>query len=191
MALAVWYRVASVRPQRAQRIIRGWQSMADTEKTDDAAGEAAAAPNGRKKLAMIAGALLLLLAVGGGAWFVLLRGHGEDGHAEAVAAVVKPPNFVEVPDILVNLAGSPGERVQYLKAKIVLEVKDEKLAEQIKPTMPRVTDLFQTYMRELRPADLNGSIGMFRMKEELTRRVNLAVAPAQVTAVLFKEVVIQ
>ena len=99
--------------------------------------------------------------------------------------------FGDVPDMLVNLVGAPGERVQYLKLKLVLEVKEEKQVEAIKPALPRVTDLFQTYMRELRPSDLNGSAGLFRLKEELTKRVNLALAPNQVNAVLFKEVVIQ
>ncbi len=75
--------------------------------------------------------------------------------------------------------------------KVVLEVKDTPLVTQIQPTMPRVTDLFQTYLRELRPGDLNGSIGLFRLKEELTRRVNAAISPSQVNAVLFKEIVIQ
>ena len=93
--------------------------------------------------------------------------------------------------MLVNLAGLPGERMQYLKLKVVLEVKEEKQVELIKPSLPRVTDLFQGYMRELRPADLNGSAGLFRLKEELTRRVNAATAPGQVTAVLFKEIVVQ
>ena len=110
-------------------------------------------------------------------------------HAEAQAS--KPPVFVDVPDMLVNLVGAPGERVQYLKVKVMLEVKEEKLVEVIKPSMPRVTDIFQTYLRELRPADINGSAGLFRLKEELTKRVNLAVAPTQVSAVLFKEIVVQ
>ena len=65
--------------------------------------------------------------------------------------------------------------MQYLKVKIVLEVKEEKQVETIKPSMPRVTDIFQTYLRELRPGDINGSAGLFRLKEELTRRVNAAV----------------
>ena len=51
--------------------------------------------------------------------------------------------------MLVNLVGAPGERVQYLKVKVVLEVKEEKQVEAIKPNMPRVTDIFQTYLREL------------------------------------------
>ncbi len=99
--------------------------------------------------------------------------------------------IVGVLAVLVNLTGSPGERVQYLRVKVVLELKEEKQVEDIKPTMPRVTDIFQTYLRELRPADLNGSAGLFRLKEELTRRVNNAVAPVKVSAVLFKEIVVQ
>ena len=108
-----------------------------------------------------------------------------------VTAAPKAPIFVDVPEVLVNLVGAPGERVQYLKMKVVLEVKEEKQVETIKPAMPRVSDIFQTYMRELRASDLSGSAGLFRLKEELTRRVNVAVAPNQVNAVLFKEIVIQ
>jgi len=98
---------------------------------------------------------------------------------------------MDVPEMLVNLVGAPGERVQYLKVKVVLEVKEEKQLEAIKPTLPRVTDLFQTYLRELRPSDINGSAGLFRLKEELTKRVNIALAPQQVSAVLFKEILVQ
>jgi flagellar FliL protein len=46
-------------------------------------------------------------------------------------------------------------------------------------------------MRELRSSDLTGSAGLFRLKEELTRRVNAAVSPNQVSAVLFKEIIVQ
>ncbi len=168
-------------------------AMADNEQADDAAeATEVAAPKGKLnlKLKLIIAAAALLLVVGGAStWFFFFRAHGEDMHAEAQAS--KPPVFVDVPDMLVNLVGLPGERVQYLKVKIVLEVKEEKQVEAIKPTMPRVTDIFQTYLRELRPADLNGSVGLFRLKEELTRRVNAAISPSQVNAVLFKEIVVQ
>jgi flagellar FliL protein len=163
--------------------------MADNDQEEGATQAPAAPTKSRKKLIVI-GAAVLLLAVGGGAgWFFFLRGHGEEARAETAAA--KPPIFLDVPEVLVNLVGAPGERIQYLKVKVVLEVREEKQVDVIKPTMPRVSDIFQTYMRELRPADLNGSAGLFRLKEELTRRVNVAVAPGQVNAVLFKEIVIQ
>lgn len=164
--------------------------MADNEQTEDgAAAEGASAPKSKRKLIIIAAAVLLLLGAGGGGWFFFFNHHGEEKHAEAPAP--KPPVFVDVPDILVNLAGLPGERVQYLKIKVVLEVKDEPLVEKIKPTMPRLMDIFQTYLRELRATDLAGSAGLFRLKEELTKRVNAVISPGQVNAVLFKEVVVQ
>ena len=144
---------------------------------------------GKLKLIIAAVGFLVVVGAGAGGWFFLMRGHGEERHAEAPPP--KPPSFVDLPDMLVNLVGAPGERVQYLKLKLVLEVKEEKQAEAIKPALPRVTDLFQTYLRELRPSDINGSAGLFRLKEELTKRVNNAVAPHQVSAVLFKEIVVQ
>jgi flagellar FliL protein len=157
--------------------------MADNEQAEGAAEATEAAPASKGKLKLIIAVVGLLVIFGGSAatWFFL--------HAEAPPA--KPPVFVDVPDILVNLAGLPGERMQYLKVKVVLEIKEEKQLEAIKPSMPRVTDIFQTYLRELRPADLNGSAGLFRLKEELTRRVNNVLSPNQVNAVLFKEIVVQ
>ena len=163
--------------------------MAENEETAAEASQAAA-PKGKLKF-MIAALAVLATAVVGATWFFFFRHHGEEMRTEAAAPPPKPPSYVEVPDMLVNLIGLPGERVQYLKVKIVLEVKEEKQVEAIKPTLPRVTDIFQTYLRELRPSDLSGSAGLFRLKEDLTRRVNAAVAPNQVSAVLFKEVVVQ
>src|SRR5205085_3138281 len=153
---------------------------------------AAPAAKGKPKLKMIiaaVGALVILGGVGAATWFFFFKHSGEEMHAEAPPA--KPPVYVDVPDLLVNLIGLPGERVQYLKVKVVLEVKEERQIEAIKPSMPRVTDIFQTYLRELRASDINGSAGLFRLKEELTRRVNTAVSPVQVNAVLFKEIVVQ
>jgi flagellar protein FliL len=164
--------------------------MADNDQAEAAAEAAeAGAPKGKLKLIIAVVGVLIILGGGAATWFFLFRHHDEEVHAEA--AVAKPPVFVDVPDMLVNLVGMPGERVQYLKVKVVLEVKEEKQVEAIKPTMPRVTDVFQTYLRELRPSDLNGSAGLFRLREELTKRVNVALAPNQVNAVLFKEIVIQ
>ncbi len=162
--------------------------MADDDQGEEGGAEGAA-PKSKRKLFMIGGAAVLVLLLAGGGWFFFMRGHAKEVHAAAPPP--KPPVFLDVPEVLVNLANAPGERIQYLKVKVVLEIKDQPLLAQITPTMPRVTDLFQTYMRELRPADLNGSVGLFRLKEELTRRVNAAISPSQVNAVLFKEIVIQ
>ncbi|MBC7580229.1 flagellar basal body-associated protein FliL [Tardiphaga sp.] len=161
--------------------------MADNDSEGvPSAGDSASAKGKFKLIAIAVG--ILLLAAGGGVYFFMFS-HPKEDHVEV--APPKLPSFIDVPEILVNLAGQPGERVQYLKAKVVLEVKDALQVPQITPAMPRITDMCQTYLRELRATDLNGSIGMFRLKEELTRRVNAAVAPNQVNAVLFKEILIQ
>ncbi|MGA3309117.1 MAG: flagellar basal body-associated protein FliL [Xanthobacteraceae bacterium] len=142
------------------------------------------------KLMLIAGAALLLVGAAGGGAYFFFAGHGK---AEAAAGgQTKPAVFLDMPDVLVNLSLSgSGERTQYLKVKVTLELPDQAMSAQIQPVMPRLMDAFQTYLRELRPTDLDGSAGLYRLKEELTRRVNAAIAPSRINAVLFKEIVVQ
>lgn len=138
------------------------------------------------KFLIIAGAAVLLLA-GAGGYFFFAR----PAEHKVETPAVKPVVFVDLPEILVNLSNPGADRTQYLKVKVVLELPEQKMIEQITPIMPRVMDAFQTYLRELRPSDLDGSAGLYRLKEELTRRVNVAIAPSRINAVLFKEIVVQ
>ena len=160
------------------------------EEADVAEGaEQTAAPKRKfslKMIAMIGGGVVLLAGVGYGGYAMLGHAH----HAEAAPAP-KPAVFVDMPEVLVNLNNAGSDRTQYLKVKVVLELPNEKLSEEIKPVMPRIMDTFQTYLRELRPTDLDGSAGLYRLKEELTKRVNIAIAPNKVNAVLFKEIIVQ
>ena len=171
------------------------QAKAEVEEEPDDEVEAPAAKPKFKlalpsrKVMIIAAAGLLVLAGGGTAGYMFFfKGHD---HAQAAKTDAKPATFVDLPDVLVNLANAGTDRTQYLKVKIVLELPDANQVAQIQPLMPRVMDAFQTYLRELRPTDLDGSAGLYRLKEELTRRVNAAVAPNRITAVLFKEIVVQ
>lgn len=161
--------------------------MADNEQTDEAEGDVPAS-GGKRKLIIIASAFLVLLGGAAGGYFLFFAKKAPEKIAE-----LPPPKalFVEMPDLLVNMSTAAGERTQYLKIKVVLEVKDQPLVAQIQPNIPRMVDIFQTYLREVRPSDLAGSAGMFRLKEELTRRVNSTIAPHQVSAVLFKEFLVQ
>jgi flagellar protein FliL len=145
-------------------------------------------PKLSRKLIIIAAAGLLVLGGGAGGYFFFLHKPAPEAPKQEAA---KPVFFVDLPDVLVNLSNNGSDRTQYLKVKIVLEVPDKSLVEQIKPLLPRVVDAFQTYLRELRPTDLDGSAGLYRLREELTRRVNLAIAPSHITAVLFKEIIVQ
>jgi flagellar protein FliL len=168
---------------------------ADEEEEPEATEETAESgegekPKGRfslKLILMMVGAVVVLGGGGTGAYLMF----GGSKETKPAVAVVKPPAFIDVPEVLVNLTNAGGERTQYLKVKIVLELPDSSMQPQVQTTMPRVMDAFQTYLRELRPSDLEGSAGLYRLKEELTRRVNVAVAPGRINAVLFKEIVVQ
>jgi flagellar protein FliL len=169
--------------------------MASKPKTTDAAAEDA--PSGEetkpkaglplKKIIIAAVGVVVLGGVAFGGYKFLFAKH----EVKEAAPTIKPAVFVDLPEVLVNLSNTGNDRTQYLKVKVVLELPDQLLMAQIQPVMPRVLDTFQTYLRELRPADLDGSSGLYRLKEELTRRVNAAIAPNKVTAVLFKEIVVQ
>jgi len=130
------------------------------------------------------GAALVLIAAGVGA-FMFLGGGREKKEVAAPKAI-----YHELPEIMVNLAVG-NDRPQFLRVRITLEVDDAQVIEALRPAMPRVLDTFQVHLRELRASDLDGSAGLFRLREELTRRVNHAIAPAKIRAVLFREVVVQ
>ncbi len=162
-------------------------AAAATEVEELPEGEPGKAKGGKKKLIFIAAALVVLLGGGGGYFYVQ-----KQKAAEAHASNRKRTMFVDLPDITTNLAQAPGaERPVYLRLRLAIEVEDHKMGEEIKPQMPRLVDNFQVFLRELRPADLEGSAGLYRLKEELVRRINAAVYPARIEAVLFKDVLVQ
>jgi flagellar FliL protein len=140
----------------------------------------------RKRLLAIGGAFAALLLCGGAAALFLWPSE----HAAQQHAVKPAPLFYPLPEITVNL--NAGEnRTRYLKMKVALEVEDRDAVAIIEPNLPRLLDIFQVYLRELRTSDLEGSAGLYRLREELVRRVNLTIAPKHVEDVLFQEILVQ
>ena len=155
---------------------------------DAAAGKKKGIP---KKLLIIGAAgLIVLLAAGAGLYFFVFAGHGAADAKPAVPA--EPATFIfNLPSMTVNLNDDGAAGDQFLKLTVALEVADESVMKDIQPRMAKVVDAFQVYLRELRVSDLDGSAGLYRVKEELQRRINTAIAPAKVDAVLFKEILVQ
>lgn len=125
-------------------------------------------------------------------------GHGEKKEGEGAAAAGAAPVikegpdgvvFYTLPDIVVNMQTADGKST-FLKLKLTFELPDEETADVLTPNLPRLQDMFQTFLRELRPEDLNGSQGTYQLRVELLRRVNLVAAPAKVNAVLIEEMLI-
>ena len=116
--------------------------------------------------------------------------------AEAVVEEEQPvdpgaPGFYyELPDMLVNL--NTGDRRQhFLRLQISLELARESDVEHVERVLPRIIDQFQVYLRELDVRDLQGSAGLYRLREELLRRVSNQAQPAEVRDVLFREMLVQ
>jgi flagellar protein FliL len=148
----------------------------------------------KKKLILLAGAPLLLIGILAGAWFsgvlpgLLGLRQGDPARQEAARPAI--PVFVDLPDMISNLA-SPPNKPSYLKLQARLEISKQEDTEKVRQAMPRLQDMFQTYLREMRPEELRSSAGVYRMREELLGRANVALAPVRVNDVLFTQLLIQ
>jgi flagellar FliL protein len=152
---------------------------------------------GNKKILLMAvGALVLVLGGGVGAYVFLFSGPSDDASHETAQAEppkpIVPPKvaFYDMPDMVVNIQ-SPNGTPAYLKLSVALELDSTNEKPGLKVVMPRVVDQFQSYLRELRIDDLQGSAGVLRLKEELLRRINVAAKPYKVRDVLLKEMIVQ
>ena len=122
------------------------------------------------------------------------HGGGKEGEAPAgagkVAAGPDGVTFYTLPDMIVNIQSVDG-RPTYLKLRLTLEMKDGSVASHLQAEAPRMQDMFQGFLRELRPEDLAGSAGSYQLRAEILRRVNLIAAPGKVDAVLIEEMLVQ
>lgn len=130
------------------------------------------------------------------------HGGGGDGHGGAEAPVgaievgyVIPgaagdPSYYDMPKIIVNLSGIDGDRPLLLELELVLESSHASTFDQVPSLMPRLMDQIQTFLRELRVEDLNGSAGTYRLRLELLKRFNVVLAPQKLDAVLIEGMLI-
>ena len=145
----------------------------------------------RRLLIMGAGGLIVLLLAGAALYFLVFAGRGAADIATTQAAAVPDSFIFNLPSMTVNLNDDGAAGDQFLKLTVALEVANEGVMKEIQPRMAKVVDAFQVYLRELRKSDLEGSEGIYRLKEELRRRVNVAIFPAQIDGILFKEILVQ
>ena len=135
-----------------------------------------------------AGVGALVVLGGGGTAAMLMLGHKPDPAAVAKAekAKKKPADakggkdakdspitegpdgvfFYAMADQTANIQTADG-RPTFLKLKLAFEAPDRDTADAITPNAPRLNDMFQTFLRELRPEDLSGSQGTYQLRMEL------------------------
>jgi flagellar FliL protein len=98
--------------------------------------------------------------------------------------------FLPLPEVIVNLKAHKG-KAPILKAQFIVQLVDMKDKETIDHIKPLIIDQFQTYLRELELADVEGSTGAERVRQELQNRVSNLVAPRKIRQVLIKDFLIQ
>lgn len=157
----------------------------------EAEGIAAPAPKKRRKLVLMLLPLLLVVLAAGG-WYsgLIPRLLGRGAGGKMAAAPPEKPVFVALPVLIANLATSDG-RTAYVKMQVKLEVGGDSAAAAVRAALPRIMDLFQTYLRDMHPSELRGSAGTYRLREELLARADDAVAPARIRNVLFTQMLVQ
>lgn len=187
----------------------------EAEAEAPAEGEEGEAPAKKKPplMILIAGGVGALVVLGGGGTAAMMmlghKGPEDAAHAkkekpkkkedgkkegkEGKSPITEGPDgvvFYAMPDQVANIQTADGKPT-FLKLKLSFELPDKDTADAIEPNLPRLNDMFQSFLRELRPEDLNGSQGAYQLRAELQKRVNLVIAPAKVNAVLIQEMLIQ
>lgn len=156
--------------------------------------------SGRKLVLFIVLPLLLVIGTGVGLFLSglldpLLGGGEEEQKAEVnenspVAVAEEASIFLPLDEILVTLR-SPGSKQKFLKLQVSLEISTLEEQAHIENMKPRIVDSFQVFLRELRLEELEGSQGVYRIKEELLDRVNKAIQPVKAKDVLFSDLIVQ
>lgn len=147
--------------------------------------EAPAAPSRRRWMLVVVLLLLFVAVAGGGYWWWWQMPRPETSSAAHAGEV-----FVEAPAMVVNVRGADG-RAHLLKLRFVLVAADEAAAEEAKLRMPMLIDGFQSFVRELRPEDLDGSAAVFRIKEEMMVRVHAVLGADSVKDILIQDLIEQ
>ncbi|MBI4382549.1 MAG: flagellar basal body-associated FliL family protein [Nitrospinae bacterium] len=167
----------------------------------------AAPPPTKKKLPirniLIVLAALLVLGAGGYfgyKFFVLDKKVAEEAKAkeEAEKEKKKAVEAKEEPEVgvmytlepfIVNLAGSEGKR--FLKATIALELSVPELRPEVKENLQKITDSVLILLSSKTFEDVYSVQGKFKLKDEITTRVNRFLLLGHVKDAYFTEFVVQ
>jgi flagellar FliL protein len=180
----------------------------DIETEDDAEagegdGEAGAKKGGLKKLILFVGLPVAILLLGGVAGGLLLFGGGaeeealaegegeaEVSEADAMAASLDRLNATNF-EMTVDVEGDGG-RTQAMVLNFAVVYEDEEIGRVLEheAMQERLIDSYIEFLRTLRPEDIYGSMGTFRLRAELLRRTNLEIEPLSAEQVLIKELLI-
>jgi len=175
---------------------------------EDILDEVEGAEGGKKPIGMIIGIIVGLLVLGGGGYYAYTNffqekpaeekpaegeekpAEGEEGKEEA------PPEedlnlgvMFPMDPFVVNLAGSEGKR--FLKVTIFLELSTSEVHLEIKENIQKVTDSILILLSSKAFEDVYSVQGKFKLKDEITTRVNRFLVVGHIKDAYFTEFIIQ
>ena len=159
---------------------------------DEAAG-------GKKPMGMIIGIIVGLLVLGGGGYYAYVNffqekpaeekpAEGEEAEGE-VAEDVKLGVMFSMDPFVVNLAGSEGKR--FLKVTVSLELSTPDVNLELDENIQKITDSILVLLSSKAFEDVYSVQGKFKLKDEITTRVNRFLVVGHIKDAYFTEFIIQ
>ena len=161
---------------------------------DEAAG-------GKKPMGMIIGIIVGLLVLGGGGYYAYINffqekpveekpAEGEETKDKAaVEEELELGLMFSMDPFVVNLAGSEGKR--FLKATISLELSAPEVNLELNENVQKITDSILVLLSSKAFEDVYSVQGKFKLKDEITTRVNRFLVVGHVKDAYFTEFIIQ
>jgi len=159
----------------------------------------------KKPIGMIIGIIVGLLVLGGGGYYAYINffqekpveekpAEGEEGKEEAPAEAPAEEDLLlgvmfPMDPFVVNLAGSEGKR--FLKVTIFLELSTPEVHLELKENIQKVTDSILILLSSKAFEDVYSVQGKFKLKDEITTRVNRFLVVGHIKDAYFTEFIIQ
>ena len=167
---------------------------------EDILDELEGAEGGKKPIGMIIGIIVGLLVLGGGGYYAYTNffqekpaeekpAEGEEGKEEAPPEEDLLGVMFPMDPFVVNLAGSEGKR--FLKVTIFLELSTPEVHLEIKENIQKVTDSILILLSSKAFEDVYSVQGKFKLKDEITTRVNRFLVVGHIKDAYFTEFIIQ
>ena len=180
-----------------------------TDATTDAPDSDGAGPKKSSKLPLIIGLVLALIG-GGGGFFVAFTGmlpfggggaaqqagdgqradsHAEEGadHSEPFTVPDTAVAFVELPPLVISM-GTIAD-LHHLRFQASIEVRPQHL-QTVTDLQPRIMDVLNSYLRALRPADIEAPGALISIRSQILRRLQLVAGEDRVRDLLIIEFVL-
>jgi flagellar protein FliL len=184
--------------QNRQPLATEAQKGPQMSETKPQSGEAAEPdpppPKRRRKFLFILLGTLILLSGGAAAAWQFVPGLAEKvkmaiGHGETATIAAAKPVFIDLPEMAVTLpnAGHPRQMRIRMSVELAKGTAEIGAADVLSP---RVYDALLTYLRTLREGEVDGGLGLDRLRADLFRRLDLIMGSGVLRDVLITSLVL-